>query len=98
MAEYAHPESLVDTQWLAEHAKDPIVRVFEVDVDTKSYDEGHVEGAIGLDWRKDLQQRPVRDLLDKRELEALLSKSGATADTTIVIYGDNSNWFAAWFF
>ncbi len=98
MAEYAHPEALVDTAWLAEHAKDPNVRVFEVDVDTKSYDEGHVAGAIGLDWRRDLQQRPVRDLLDMRELEALLSKSGATADTTIVNYGDNNNWFAAWFF
>jgi thiosulfate/3-mercaptopyruvate sulfurtransferase len=98
MAEYAHPEALVDTDWLSAHAKDKDVRVFEVDVDTKSYDEGHVEGAIGLDWRKDLQQRPVRDLLDKRELEALLSKHGVTPETTIAIYGDNNNWFAAWFF
>jgi thiosulfate/3-mercaptopyruvate sulfurtransferase len=98
MAEYAHPEALADTDWLAAHAKDKDVRVFEVDVDTKSYDDGHVEGAIGLDWRKDLQQRPVRDLLDKRELEALLSKHGATPETTIAIYGDNNNWFAAWFF
>ena len=98
MADYAHPEALVDTAWLAEHAKDPKVRVFEVDVTTTSYDEGHVEGAVGLDWRKDLQQRPVRDLLDKRELEELLSKSGVTPDTTIAVYGDNNNWFAAWFF
>ncbi len=98
MADYAHPEALADTNWLASHGKDKNVRVFEVDVDTKSYDEGHVEGAIGLDWRKDLQQRPVRDLLDKRELEALLSKYGVTPETTIAIYGDNNNWFAAWFF
>ena len=98
MADYAHPEALADTEWLAKHAKDPNVRVFEVDVDTKSFDEGHVEGAIGLDWRRDLQQRPVRDLIDKRELEDLLSRSGVRNDTTIAIYGDNNNWFAAWFF
>ena len=98
MTEYAHPEALVDTEWLSKHAKDPNVRVFEVDVDTKSFDEGHVEGAIGLDWRKDLQQRPVRDLLDKKQLEDLLSRSGVAADTTVAIYGDNNNWFAAWFF
>jgi thiosulfate/3-mercaptopyruvate sulfurtransferase len=98
VAEYAHPEALVDTAWLAEHAKDPNVRVFEVDVDTGAYDQGHVDGAIGINWRKDLQQSPVRDLLDKRQVEELLSKWGATAETTIAIYGDNNNWFAAWFF
>ena len=98
MSEYAHPEALVDTEWLAKHAKDPNVRVFEVDVDTKSFEEGHVDGAIGLDWRKDLQQRPVRDLIDKKQLEDLLSRSGVAADTTVAIYGDNNNWFAAWFF
>jgi thiosulfate/3-mercaptopyruvate sulfurtransferase len=98
MADYAHPEALVETAWLADHAKDPKVRVFEVDVDTSAYEQGHVDGAIGLNWRKDLQQSPVRDLLDKRQLEELLSKWGATADTTIAIYGDNNNWFAAWFF
>jgi thiosulfate/3-mercaptopyruvate sulfurtransferase len=98
MSDYAHPEALADTAWLADHAKDPKVRVFEVDVDTSAYEQGHVDGAIGLNWRKDLQQSPVRDLLDKRQLEELLSKSGATADTTIAVYGDNNNWFAAWFF
>ena len=98
MTDYAHPEALADTAWLAQHAKDPNVRVFEVDVDTSGYEQGHVDGAIGLNWRKDLQQSPVRDLLDKRQLEELLSSSGATADTTIAVYGDNNNWFAAWFF
>jgi len=98
MADYAHPEALADTSWLAEHAKDPKVRVFEVDVDTSAYEQGHVENAIGLNWRKDLQQSPVRDLIDKTQLEALLSRSGASADTTIAVYGDNNNWFAAWFF
>jgi thiosulfate/3-mercaptopyruvate sulfurtransferase len=98
MSGYAHPEALVETEWLAEHAADPNVRVFEVDVDTTAYDQGHVAGAIGLNWKTELQQRPVRDLLSKPQLEALLSKNGVTPSTTIAIYGDNNNWFAAWFF
>ena len=98
MSEYAHPETLVDTEWLAAHAKDANVRVFEVDVDTSAYEQGHVDGAIGLNWRTDLQQHPVRDLIDKREAEELLSRYGVTGDTTVVVYGDNNNWFAAWFF
>ena len=98
MADYAHPEALADTQWLADHAKDKNVRVFEVDVDTSAYEQGHVDGAIGLNCRKDLQQHPVRDLIDQKELEALLSRAGVTNDTTIAVYGDNNNWFAAWFF
>jgi len=98
MSGYAHPEALVETDWLAEHADDPNVRVFEVDVDTTAYDQGHVAGAIGLNWKTDLQQHPVRDLLSKSQLEALLSRSGVASDTTIAIYGDNNNWFAAWFF
>jgi thiosulfate/3-mercaptopyruvate sulfurtransferase len=97
MASYAH-DVLVETDWLAEHAKDPNVRAFEVDVDTTAYEQGHVAGAIGLNWKTDLQQQPVRDLLDKKQLEALLSKSGVTPGTTVVAYGDNNNWFAAWFF
>jgi thiosulfate/3-mercaptopyruvate sulfurtransferase len=98
MSGYAHPEALVETDWLAEHATDPNVRVFEVDVDTTAYDQGHVDSAIGLNWKTDLQQRPVRDLLSKEQLEALLSKCGVTPSTTIAVYGDNNNWFAAWFF
>src|SRR5438270_7396953 len=98
MTDYAHPEALADTQWLAAHATDRNVRVFEVDVDTAAFDQGHVDGAIGLNWRTDLQQHPVRDLLTKQELEELLSRAGATSNTTIAVYGDNNNWFAAWFF
>jgi thiosulfate/3-mercaptopyruvate sulfurtransferase len=98
MSAYAHPEALVETDWLAEHATDPNVRVFEVDVDTSAYDQGHVAGAIGLDWKTELQQRPVRDLISKEQLEALLSKNGVVPKTTIAVYGDNNNWFAAWFF
>src|SRR5438045_2861107 len=98
MSGYARPEALVETDWLAEHATDPSVRVFEVDVDTTAYEQGHVAGAIGLNWKTDLQQRPVRDLLSKEQLETLLSKYGAVPNTTIAVYGDNNNWFAAWFF
>jgi thiosulfate/3-mercaptopyruvate sulfurtransferase len=97
MASYSN-DVLVETDWLADHAKDPNVRVFEVDVDTSAYDQGHVAGAIGLNWKTDLQQQPVRDLISKKELESLLSKYGVTPTTTIIAYGDNNNWFAAWFF
>jgi thiosulfate/3-mercaptopyruvate sulfurtransferase len=89
---------LVETDWLAKHGKDPNVRVFEVDVDTSAYEQGHVAGAIGLNWRTDLQQQPIRDLLDKKQLEELLGKHGVTPSTTVVVYGDNNNWFAAWAF
>jgi len=98
MSGYVHPEALVETDWLAEHATDPNLRVFEVDVDTAAYEQGHVAGAIGLNWKTDLQQRPVRDLLSKEQLETLLSKHGVVPNTTIAVYGDNNNWFAAWFF
>ncbi len=98
MSSYAHPEALVETDWLAEHASDKNARVFEVDVDTNAYEKGHVAGAIGLNWQTQLQQRPVRDLISKNELEALLSKHGVTPETTVAVYGDNNNWFAAWFF
>jgi thiosulfate/3-mercaptopyruvate sulfurtransferase len=97
-SKYAHPETLVETDWLAEHASDPNVRVFEVDVDTTSYEQGHAASAIGVNWKTDLQQQPVRDLLDKKQLEEFLSKNGVTKDTTIIVFGDNNNWFAAWFF
>ena len=96
--EYAHPEVLVDSGWVATHLKDPKVRLVEVDVDTSAYDKNHIPGAIGLNWQKDLQQHPVRDLLTKQELEQLLSSRGIGNDTTVIAYGDNNNWFAAWFF
>ena len=96
-AGYAHPEVLVDTAWVAAHRTDPKVKVIEVDVDTTAYEKGHIPGAIGFNWQKDLQAQPVRDLLPKAHFEALLSSHGVSADDTIVAYGDNNNWFAAWF-
>jgi len=96
MSEYAHPEVLVSTEWVAAHLKDPAVRIAEVDVDTKAYDEGHVPGAIGWAWNSQLCDTLRRDILSKEQFEALMSDSGVSPATTLVIYGDNNNWFAAW--
>ncbi len=96
MAEYAHPEVLVSTQWVAEHANDPNVRLVEVDVDTSAYDQGHIAGAVGWNWQTQLQDNIRRDLIDKAALEQLLGKSGISNDTIIILYGDNNNWFAAY--
>lgn len=97
-ASYAHPEAFVETGWVAEHLNDPKVRIIEVDVDTAAYDSGHVPGAVGWDWHTDLSDRVRRDLIPKAELEKLLGNAGVGADTTVVLYGDNNNWFAAWAF
>jgi len=96
MAEYAHPEILVSTEWVASHRSDPQVRIAEVDVDTKAYEEGHVPGAIGWAWNTQLCDTLRRDILSKEQFEGLMSSSGVAPDTTLVIYGDNNNWFAAW--
>lgn len=93
---YVHPEVLVDGDWVQQHLNDPKVRLIEVDVNTKSYDEGHIPGAVGFNWQKELQDQVVRAPVSKEQLEALLSRAGVSNDTTIVLYGDNNNWFAAW--
>ncbi|HTR47160.1 MAG TPA: sulfurtransferase [Verrucomicrobiae bacterium] len=98
MSEYAHPEVLVSTQWVADHLNDPRVRLIEVDVDTTAYDQGHIAGAVGWNWQTQLQDNIRRDLIDKVTLEKLLGQSGASNDTTLVLYGDNNNWFAAYAF
>jgi thiosulfate/3-mercaptopyruvate sulfurtransferase len=96
MAEYKHPEVLVSTDWVATHQSDPTVRIVEVDVDTKAYDEGHVPGAIAWAWNSQLCDTVRRDILSQGQFEELMSSSGISNDTTVVIYGDNNNWFAAW--
>ena len=98
MSEYTHPEVLVSTQWAAEHLNDPKVRLIEVDVDTTAYDQGHIPGAEGWNWQTQLQDNVRRDLIQKSALEELLGKSGISNDTTILLYGDNNNWFAAYAF
>lgn len=96
--DYAHPDVLVSTEHVAKHLHDPNVRIVEVDVDTKAYEEGHVPGAVGWNWQTQLCDTIQRDIIKKPELEELLSSSGISNDTTIVLYGDNNNWFAAWAF
>jgi thiosulfate/3-mercaptopyruvate sulfurtransferase len=93
---YAHPEVLVDADWVEAHLGDPNVRLIEVDVDTKSYTEGHIPGAVGFNWQTQLQDQVVRAPISQEKLEELLSNAGVSNDTTVVLYGDNNNWFAAW--
>ena len=92
---YAKPNVLVETKWVAQHRTEPNLRLVEVDVDTAAYDSGHLPGAIGWNWQTDLQRHPVRDIPTQHEWEALLSRSGIGNDTTVILYGDNNNWFAA---
>ena len=98
MAEYAHPESIVTTDWVSEHGSNANVRLVEVDVDTAAYDAGHIAGAVGWNWKSELQQTLSRDLVSKEGMEQLLGSAGIGNGTTVVLYGDNNNWFAAWAF
>ena len=98
MAEYAHPEALVSADWVAEHGGDASVRLIEVDVDTAAYDQGHIAGAVGWNWQSQLQQTVRRDVVGKAAMEQLLGSAGVDNATTIILYGDNNNWFAAWAF
>ncbi len=95
---YVHPEVLVETQWVEEHLYDPTLRLIEVDVDTTAYDAGHIPGAIGWNWKRDTQQTVRRDIPDQAMMEELLARSGITNDTTVILYGDNNNWFATFAF
>ena len=96
MSEYKHPEVLVSTDWAAQNLNGPNLRFVEVDVDTTAYDQGHLPGAVAWNWQTQLQDGTRRDLIDKAALERLLSASGISNDTTIILYGDNNNWFAAY--
>jgi len=96
MASYANPDVLVTTDWVSQHKDDPKIAIVEVDVDTAAYNEGHVPGAIGWNWQTQLCDTVRRDIISMADLEKLLSTSGVNNDTTIVLYGDNNNWFAAW--
>ncbi|HEX5465918.1 MAG TPA: sulfurtransferase [Candidatus Limnocylindrales bacterium] len=89
-------QPLVTADWAREHLDDPKVRFIEVDVDTTAYDQGHIPGAVGWDWTSQLADGLRRDLASTEDLQALLRAAGVDDDTHIVLYGDNSNWFAAW--
>lgn len=90
--------SLVSAEWVQENLKSPNIVIVEVDEDTTLYDQGHIEGAIRFHWRDDLQDGLIRDLISKEKFEALLSKSGISNDTTVILYGGNNNWFATYAF
>jgi len=87
---------LVTTEWVANNLNNPNVKLVEVDVDTTAYDEGHIPGAVGFNWTSQLQDQVRRDIISKEGLEELLGNAGINNDDTIVLYGDNNNWFAAY--
>ena len=95
MAEYVNPNALVDSDWVAAHGGDEGVRLVEVDVDTTSYDSGHIPGAVGWNWETQLSDGIQRDIASPEQWKDLLESSGISADTHVILYGDNNNWFAA---
>jgi thiosulfate/3-mercaptopyruvate sulfurtransferase len=95
-ATYAQPDVLVSTDWVDEHKQDGNVRFVEVDVDTTAYEQGHIPGAIGWNWQSQLCDGVRRDILSRADFEKLMSGSGIANDTTVVLYGDNNNWFACY--
>jgi thiosulfate/3-mercaptopyruvate sulfurtransferase len=99
MATYAHPDVLVENDWLAAHLSDPSVRVAEVDYDpAANYELGHIPGAVLFDWRKDINDPVARDILSPDAFTELFRRAGVNDDTTVVLYGDFNNWFAAFAF
>jgi thiosulfate/3-mercaptopyruvate sulfurtransferase len=95
---YVHPEVLVSTDWVADHLNDPAIRIVESNEDQLLYPSGHIPGAVQVDWAADLNDQVRRDYLDRAGFEALMSRIGATRDTTVVFYGDKSNWWACYAF
>lgn len=98
MTDYAHPEMLVSTDWVKENLGQPNLKLVEVDVDTKAYDAGHIPGAVGLNWQTQLQDQLRRDIITQGAFEELLGSAGISPSDTVVLYGDNNNWFAAYGF
>ena len=97
-SEYVHPEVLVSAEWVLEHLKDPSVRIVESDEDVLLYDMAHIAGAVKIDWQGDLQDQLVRDYIDAAKFSDLCARAGITPDTTVVFYGDKSNWWACYAF
>lgn len=96
MSSYANPNAVVETKWAAEHLHDPHIRILEVSVDATAFDQGHIPGAVALNWFRDLEEHPVRDIASRQKIERLLGQAGVSNDTTVLLYGDNNNWFAAY--
>jgi thiosulfate/3-mercaptopyruvate sulfurtransferase len=98
MARYAVPETLVETDWVKANLDKPGIKLVEIDVDTKAYDAGHIPGAVGFNWQTQLQDQVKRDIISKEAFENLLGGAGISPNDTIICYGDNNNWFAAYGF
>jgi thiosulfate/3-mercaptopyruvate sulfurtransferase len=98
MAGYAHPEVLVETDWVKQDLGKPGIKLLEVDVDTKAYDAGHIPGAVGFNWQTQLQDQVNRDIISKENFEKMVGAAGVSPEDTVIIYGDNNNWFAAYGF
>jgi thiosulfate/3-mercaptopyruvate sulfurtransferase len=98
MAAYAHPEVVVETDWVKANLGKPTIKLVEVDVDTKAYDAGHIAGAVGFNWQTQLQDQLTRDIISKEAFEKLVGDAGISPGDTVVLYGDNNNWFAAYGF
>jgi len=98
MGNYSHPEVLVSTDWVQENLGKPGIKLVEIDVDTKAYDAGHIAGAVGFNWQTQLQDQVRRDIISKEAFEKLAGGAGISPSDTVVVYGDNNNWFAAYGF
>ncbi len=96
MSSYAHPDALVTTEWLTEHLSDPGLRIVESNEDVLLYSTGHIPGAVHIDWRSDLQDQTVRDYISPEGFAELCRKNGIGPDTTVIFYGDKSNWWACY--
>jgi thiosulfate/3-mercaptopyruvate sulfurtransferase len=96
MANYTHPEMLVSTDWVRDNLGKPGIKLVEIDVDTKAYDAGHIPGAVGFNWQTQLQDQVRRDIIGKDTFENLVGGAGISPGDTVVVYGDNNNWFAAY--
>lgn len=94
--EYAHPHMLVETDWVANNRSNANIRLVEVDVDTTAYEQGHIPGAVGWNWQKDTQDQVTRNIPSREAFEKLMARSGISNNTTVILYGDNNNWFAAY--
>ncbi|MEA3210399.1 MAG: thiosulfate/3-mercaptopyruvate sulfurtransferase [Chthoniobacter sp.] len=96
ISQYAHPEVLVSTDWLADHLNEPGLRIVESNEDVLLYDTGHIPGAVHIDWRQDLQDSLIRDYISPEAFAEVCAKNGISPDTTVLFYGDKSNWWAAY--
>jgi thiosulfate/3-mercaptopyruvate sulfurtransferase len=95
MKGYAYPEVLVETDWVKANLDQPGIKIIEIDVDTRAYDAGHIRGAVGFNWQTELQDQVGRDILNQEAFEKLVGGAGISPQDTVILYGDNNNWFAA---